>query len=185
LDACSRRSQGLEEWRENEREIGRLLAELLNSNGRIARASYVKHARGFGGLGLFHANRVGVNLEWVLVWSQCPGGSVPGAGDLEAWLFDSRGVLTDEIQCVINCRYGWLRLEPLAAPAEDGAEYVVRFQSREESSGWHNQHTIVHAGKRRRYYEVEQDRPSIWDEKGLCRFAVRQGSIVVLFPEMD
>ena len=110
-------------------------------------------------------------------------------------LLTADGRLLDRVSCEISNRLtsfyepsGTFFTEVPELPQRDDARLVVRYappKGEAISGNW--SHEILHAGETRTF-GWDQGRPGSipsteWEEKGLCRVAVRDGKFAVVFPE--
>jgi hypothetical protein len=111
-------------------------------------------------------------------------------------LLDRQGHLLDRLSCGVGSRLtraaqnsGTFLTDVADRPEEDGARLIIRYIP-PAGGGFpvDGGHEISHGGKTRRFRWGEEGkdalRPAELDEKGLCRVAVRDGKLAVLFPDL-
>jgi hypothetical protein len=119
--------------------------------------------------------------------------AIPGCDEQRLLLLDGQGRLLDRLSCSVSNRLtmagGAFRTEAPASRQADGARLVIRYVPPEGSrvEGW--SHDITWQGKTY-CFSWDQERPEAirsadWEEKGLCRVAVRDSKFVILFPALE
>jgi len=189
IDASDKQAPRLE-WYVPDRQVSETLAKLAVASGKNPEAYRIyrreRNWSAFSDKGFVTTIDVRGATYAIAVQEVVPR-SVPGMSAQQVVLLSEKGEILDRVQCDINSRYGRTKTEILPKPEADGAQIIIRFVGRKLPSGkqawWHNQHTIVHEGKSRTYYQKNTDKPDIWDEKGLCRIKVADRKLVVLFPD--
>jgi hypothetical protein len=120
---------------------------------------------------------------------------IPGSDTQHLLLLTADGRPLDRVSCEINNRLtsfyepeGKFFTEVPEQPQCDEARLVIRYvppQGEGISGNW--SHDVIHGGATRTFH-WDQSRPGAipsaeWEEKGLCRVAVRGGKFAVVFPE--
>jgi hypothetical protein len=127
--------------------------------------------------------------RYVLVLLKYCTHTIPGDDVQTVILLDEQGRLLDRLACEINSRLsrdalGQFHTVIPAEPDADGAQLVIRLDG--QSARGNFAHYVEHAGRRAQYYwgqdDAPHDRPTEWDKKGLCRIAIKDGKLKVLFP---
>jgi hypothetical protein len=123
---------------------------------------------------------------------------IPGEDTQYLLLLDQEGRQLDRVSCAINNRLtelrgdegAILRTDVLRTPSEDAAQLVIRYIPEEgESIAGNWGHEIIHRGRIFRF-GWDQDKPDSirsaeWEKKGLCRIAVRESQLEVIFPRLS
>ena len=120
--------------------------------------------------------------RYVVAILGAPGICVPGVSACQIILISPDGKFLDMVACHINSRYGDVGVNSITPSTADGAQLIFTFCTR--GSGWHNWHEITYRGKTYSFSEDEDEQPSVWDKKGLCRVKIAKNRFVVLFPEL-
>jgi hypothetical protein len=116
---------------------------------------------------------------------------IPGGCWQHLFVLDDSGQLLDSLTCEISTRLvsrdgANYQTTVLEETQPDGARIVISYLPDEGTVGGNFGHEITHAGKTYRYYwggEEMSKEPSEWHVKGLCRLAVRDGKLQILFPD--
>jgi hypothetical protein len=124
-------------------------------------------------------------------------GCIPGEDTQFLLLLSDAGRLLDRLSCRISNRltrmfvdYSGVFRTEVPDWAADGGQLVVRYIPEDGSSVSGNwSHGITHAGKTYHFpwsKDLLSKVPSAeWDKKGLCRVAIRDGKLAVLFPKLE
>jgi hypothetical protein len=122
---------------------------------------------------------------------------IPGRDTQCLLLLDEEGRLLDKLSCDISNRltrmfvdYSGIFRTEVPDAAADGARLVIRYIPEDGSSVSGNwSHGITHAGRTHHFVWNQHFPGSIssaeLDGKGLCRIAIRNDTLTVLFPKME
>jgi hypothetical protein len=116
--------------------------------------------------------------------------TIPGYDTQYLFLLDADGKVLDRLYCSVNARLtqmfvehqGRFHTELAQKPADDGAQLIVRYlppRGEHLSGNW--VHTVIYKGFVHSY-PWDDDRAAEYEQKGLCRLAIREGKFARLFP---
>lgn len=118
--------------------------------------------------------------------------TIPGVSMQQIVLLTPGGKILDRLQCEINSRYGRTETEIPAEPFADGAQVVIRFVGSAFPTGaptlCHNWHAIRFRDRFWTFWTRSREggeRPTKWNERGLCRIAIADDKLLVLFPKLE
>ena len=127
--------------------------------------------------------------DYVIILLKAWTHTIPGSDVQSAILLDNQGKCLDYLACEINSRLTRMHSGQLNAviadkPESDGAQLMIRLDG--QSARGNFAHNIYHRGNKSNFYWGEGDLPenqaTKWDNKGLCRVAIKAGQFKVLFP---
>jgi hypothetical protein len=105
-------------------------------------------------------------------------------------LLDCRGSFLDQLACEIDpapAKRGEFHTVIPEKPEADGAQLVIRLDH--ESARGNFEHHIYYGVHKTPFYwghdNLPENQPTKWDCKGLCRIAIADGKLKVLFPSEE